>query len=378
MAVSEVARIQSEDVTKKERRQNPVFLRREVDEYGFTPIEFRILHRVQRREDEVKGCYESVPSMARGVGVSEKTATRVLMVLSEARVIKEEDREGWTTVRRINPLSAWVNKELLPEIRMRIYPTKKDRCTTDTRDGGITSTTGVTRDCGPRTPRSVVLRTLETVVPRTPETHEGIPVQSSPIEVNPTKEIPRTQTNGSSGNEGSAIEPVVCVPIQFDLNEIRRTYAKAHRARSFPFKEGTIKNPDGWLVTAVDGRYDELLVLPWWREQQELEQRRVVELAQAEAAGQAKAAEQKRLIAEKTAERDKEEQRKTEERAREAPQRERQRLADEAKAREKRFEDCERSITHFPAQRDWLINTMLSPDEKADFQNRISGRTAIG
>jgi hypothetical protein len=75
--------------TKTDRRENPVFLRRNVDEYGFTLIEFRIVHRIQRREDEVKGCFESAPSMARDFGVSEKTVTRVLMVLSAAKVIRE-------------------------------------------------------------------------------------------------------------------------------------------------------------------------------------------------------------------------------------------------------------------------------------------------
>ena len=81
------------------------------------------------------------------------------------------------------------------------------------------------------------------------------------------------------------------------------------------------------------------------------------------------------MAAEKRAERDAEEQLKAEAWEREAPQRERQRLADEAKEREKRFDNCELGITHYPKQNDFLMCTMLSP-ENADFKTVLQESNA--
>lgn len=98
------------------------FVWSEIDDYGLTPEEFRLLHRISRRGD----CRESIMSMARGIKMSESTVHRTVAVLLSAGLISKEDRTGDTSIIRVQPISDWASPETLESLR----PKKKGRVRT--------------------------------------------------------------------------------------------------------------------------------------------------------------------------------------------------------------------------------------------------------
>lgn len=178
-APNEVKR-DSEVVTKKDRRQIPIFVHSALDDYGLTPIEFRAYSRIARRAGDLGACWESVPNMARDLGVSGRTLRRALRVLANACLVIETERDGETTERRITLPGEWEDKNDLAGIRKRVMPKNKKR-------------TPDTRARGGRTPRPVEGLTSQQDPPLTPEQDEGIPSEGSHIEGNPNKEIPHTE-----------------------------------------------------------------------------------------------------------------------------------------------------------------------------------------
>lgn len=381
---------QSGTVTKTNPRPNPrpnpklkpIFVRSEIDDFGLTGSELLVLAHVARREDEVDGCYESVPNIARFLKLSDKTVTRVLMVLNEVGLITEYDQTGDTTTRFINPIEKWIdNKGRLPAIRKRIYPDKSKSkkgatqtskpITPDTGDGGIQNSTPDTGDGGPRTPEPLLPWTSQQGVPRTPETDKGDPSEGSPSEVNLIKVIPHTQAHDDHNVEEFAAEPTVCVAIPIDICEVRKQYATAH---SFPLSR-QIKNPNGWLITARDGRYDDL-VLNWYREEEKNAERRAALHAQEEAAR----IQHEKEVAELRAQREKDAAARAEEDQRNAPERERelteQRAHKEQRDRAAIVAECLRLArlgTNKPDLYAGMIKTMLGDDEqaRAEFQQRL-------
>jgi hypothetical protein len=184
--------VQSATVIKKDRRKTPIFVHSALDDYGLTPIEFRAYGRIARRAGDLGACWESVPNMARDLGVSGRTLRRSLRVLANACLVIETERDGETTERRITLPGQWKDKTDLPGIRKRV--TNKDKKPTpDTRARGVIRATPDARARTRLTPRQGEGLTPRQGPPLTPEQHEGTPSEGSPIEGNPMKEIPHTQ-----------------------------------------------------------------------------------------------------------------------------------------------------------------------------------------
>ena len=209
---------QSEAASKKDRRDNPIFVHSALDEYGLTPNEFRVYGRVARRAGEIGACWESIPNMARGLELSGNTVRRCCQVLALARLITELDREGDTTERRIRPISQWKNKAELPGIRKIVLRGEKTH-TPPTGGRGITRDRATTGD-GPRLPQ----RRGEPLPPQ-----QGLPLpqqidEGTPIEGNPMKEIPHTQAMVVSNQQGA-----VCVSDSLDFLDLDQEQEEPNR-----------------------------------------------------------------------------------------------------------------------------------------------------
>lgn len=127
---------------KKDRRDNPIFIRSELDDYGLTPNELRVYARIARRAGETSVCYESIPNMADAIGLGESTVRRCCQVLALARLISEETHEGYTTDRRILPMTSWKNKAELKGLRNIVLRGQTSR-TPVSRDRGVAKATPV-------------------------------------------------------------------------------------------------------------------------------------------------------------------------------------------------------------------------------------------
>lgn len=80
-----------------------LFVHSDVDDYGLTPSQFRVLARIARRGT----CTESVPNIAKGCGLHEDTARRALKFLVDQRIVSKERRAGYADVYLIQPLKIW-------------------------------------------------------------------------------------------------------------------------------------------------------------------------------------------------------------------------------------------------------------------------------
>lgn len=187
----------------------------------------------------------------------------------------------------------------------------------------------------------------------------------------------RETTHTESATHGPAadaipVEPVVCVPIpNFDLIQIRREYGEAHLTQTFPVRRKGIDNLAGWLVRAKDGRYDDDLVLPWWREQQEQKQQRAAKLARAEAEWneyQQREAEEQRKAEALRGQQAEEEARRAEEWERNAPHREAARLEQQRQESLNRVAQAIQLSKHSasnPELYTGMIKNVLAGDETA-------------
>lgn len=345
---------------KTERKENPIFIRSELDDYGLTPNEFRVLARISRRAGDVGACWESIPNMAEALELSANTVRRCCQVLALARLISEVNRDGETTERRVRPIVEWKNKAELPGIRRIVLGTTEKKRTPTMRDRG-------SRRAGstPLPPETGAPLPQQTGLPLPPEIDEGDPFEVHPNEGNPKKEIqskviPHTQAIGAEVIDGIVSESAVCVAIPFDLGQIRKQYAEMH---SFPYSK-QINNPGGWLVKAQDGRYDDLLVLPWWREQEDARRRS----AEEEAANERMRIAREEFEASQRALRDDEESAKAQEWERNAPLRERERAERLEAERTEAIQACQlfwHQFANNPKLRDSLIGSTLPTDEQS-------------
>jgi len=347
---------------KKDRRDNPIYASRELDEYGLTPNELRVYIRIARRAGEEGKCWESIPNMARAIGLGESTVRRCCQILALARLTSEQPIEGWTTERRINPISRWKNKAELPGIR-DIVLRNEDKRAPVTRDRGITRAL-VTADGPPLSSETGAPVSPQQGLPLSPQTVEGIPSEGIPIEVNPSKVITHTQIRDDSPAEAIPDQPAVCVAIPIDLDLVRREYAKAN---SYPYSK-KIRNPEGWLVSAQDGRYDDLLVLPWLREQEELAARREAEAEAAAARAYAELAAETERAAKAKAEWEAFHKEQAEEWERNAPQREKEQKEKLERERKNLVEECKRLYKHSASKPQFyaeMINMSLADNVEA-------------
>lgn len=142
---------------------NPAF----IDDYGFTPEEFRVFARIMRRSlgENSKGCYESIPHMAEALKISEALIRRSLNVLATCRAISRTIRQGMTDLMVFNPCEKWKPASDLESIR-KIYTPYKNVTTIENVSGieNVTTT-------GYENARGVVTKTQG----------KGIPIKDIPI-----------------------------------------------------------------------------------------------------------------------------------------------------------------------------------------------------
>src|ERR1044071_8292020 len=98
---------------------------------------------------------KGISNMARAIGLGESTVRRCCQILALARLTSEHQIEGWTTERRINPISRWKNKAELADIRNIVLRSEEKRSPV-TRDTGIARATTVTTDGLPLSPETGV------------------------------------------------------------------------------------------------------------------------------------------------------------------------------------------------------------------------------
>lgn len=381
---------------KKDRRDNPIYASRELDEYGLTPNELRVYFRIARRAGEEGKCWESIPNMARTIGLGESTVRRCCQILALARLTSEHQIEGWTTERRINPISRWKNKAELPGIRNIVLRSEEKR-TPVTRSRGVTRITPVTADGAPLSRQTGAPLSRQQGLPLSPETVKGIPSEGIPIEVNPKKEIPHTKTPEDKSIEAIPVEPIVCVStpdgfLELDQEEEYETDGNPWDAEPFDYYQvetyvlwckhrlgENITNPVGLVKTILKERDPilyfniENILMDVKADLQERARRRELEEEQRQALEQHNRRLELQRI-EREHEQREEERRKAEEWERNAPQREQERLEKEENDRRAAVEDCKRywvQWAHKPQLRDGFISSTLPQDEqsKAEFEN---------
>ncbi|PSB27687.1 helix-turn-helix domain-containing protein [Chlorogloea sp. CCALA 695] len=127
----------------KEKSELSLFVRREIDDYGLDPYEFRIYARITRRAGNGEA-WESLTNMASACCMSLGRARRALHLLKLAKLVKSIERPGYSTVYRLTPQHKWVASECLQELRGFINlraksptPIRSDRGTKN--DSPITS-----------------------------------------------------------------------------------------------------------------------------------------------------------------------------------------------------------------------------------------------
>jgi hypothetical protein len=89
------------------RTSLPVFIDRELDDFGLDPYQFRIYARIARRAGE-RGAYESIKNMAQGCQMSEGKVKTSLKLLVECGLITKEFCAGGTSIYRLTDKSEWV------------------------------------------------------------------------------------------------------------------------------------------------------------------------------------------------------------------------------------------------------------------------------
>jgi hypothetical protein len=79
------------------------FIPKVLDDFGFTPAQFRVICRVARRGD----CFEAIPNMAAGCRLDVKTVKIVIRALTNCGVLKKQSRLGRTSIFKLTPSSQW-------------------------------------------------------------------------------------------------------------------------------------------------------------------------------------------------------------------------------------------------------------------------------
>ena len=79
------------------------FIPATLDDFGFTPAQFRIVCRVARRGN----CYESIPKMAAGCRLEIKTVKTALRTLTNSGVFEKQSRQGQTSILKLAPFAQW-------------------------------------------------------------------------------------------------------------------------------------------------------------------------------------------------------------------------------------------------------------------------------
>ncbi|PSB31366.1 helix-turn-helix domain-containing protein [Chlorogloea sp. CCALA 695] len=174
----------------KEKTELSLFVRREIDDYGLDPYEFRIYARITRRAGNGEA-WESLTNMASACCMSLSRARRALQLLKLAKLVKSIERPGYSTVYRLTPQHMWVASECLQELRsfinFRSLSPTPIRC-----DRGTRNDSPITSDSTPLS--DVIALPLPEVI------DEGIPSEDISLKVLPQSPLtPQGEKTGDGG-----------------------------------------------------------------------------------------------------------------------------------------------------------------------------------
>jgi len=166
----------SDELKIKKSNKFTMFVPAFIDDYGFTPEEFRVFSRIMRRSlgANSEGCIESIPNMAASLQIGEGLVRRSLNVLLGCGAISRTGRSGKSDVFEFNGCESWMPSEKLPEIRGAVEMKTKER---DAARRAKKKPTGY------GTATTTRIGTITTLV--TEPSDEGIPLKDIPSKVIP-------------------------------------------------------------------------------------------------------------------------------------------------------------------------------------------------
>ncbi|MEA5574643.1 helix-turn-helix domain-containing protein [Calothrix sp. UHCC 0171] len=118
----ELSSKKSKSTTENSLPSSVAFVHNFLDEYGLDPYEFRLYaHIVRRTGGKPQGvCFASLRKTAEICKMSTRKAQQAIKVLINAHFVTQTKRTGRTDEYRVTPVSEWVPKEELDEIRKAI------------------------------------------------------------------------------------------------------------------------------------------------------------------------------------------------------------------------------------------------------------------
>lgn len=163
----------SDKVQYKRSDKFTMFVPGFIDDYGFTPPEFRIFSRIMRRclGEHSKGFFESITHISQRLKISESIVRRTLKILEDCNAITRTTRPGQTDLIDFQTCDKWKPAEDLPKIRAKYTPVKSDTPSKSDRGSGVKSDRGVVTDMTGKG------RTFEVSPYEGKETHTNAPAQ---------------------------------------------------------------------------------------------------------------------------------------------------------------------------------------------------------
>lgn len=115
--------VQDNTITVEKSNKFLPFIPMDIDDYGFTPEEFRIYMRICRRalNEKSQGHTESVPSMSKALGIDHEVVRRALKVLVDCRAVTKTERPGFSPIFHLTSPDTWLPSSHLEEIRQRYF-----------------------------------------------------------------------------------------------------------------------------------------------------------------------------------------------------------------------------------------------------------------
>ncbi|MBC6430002.1 helix-turn-helix domain-containing protein [Nostoc sp.] len=109
------------------------FIHNVLDEYGLDSYEFRLYaHIVRRTGGKPEGvCFASLRKTAEICKMSMRKAQQAIKVLIKANLVTQTKRTGRTDEYRVTPVSDWVSKDQLDQIRKTIKTAKDSSADSD-------------------------------------------------------------------------------------------------------------------------------------------------------------------------------------------------------------------------------------------------------
>jgi hypothetical protein len=132
----------SKKLTYKKSDNFTMFCPSFIDDYGFTPEEFRIFSRIMRRclGENSDGFFESVMQMAEKLQIGRDKVRKCLKVLVKCNAVRREVRPGKPDLFQFNTCNRWAPSETLPTIRAKIEAERKTPTPTDSSSPTPTKT----------------------------------------------------------------------------------------------------------------------------------------------------------------------------------------------------------------------------------------------